>query len=167
MTLLEQARANHPEDDDVKLALATAWYDSAIAGLSEVGETRRLTRPMILSRRQLVLVRRNLRRIRRLELSEWQATMYVEDLADLLAQARKAVWTRSEHVRFYALPFAGALLLAFLPNVESLRIMGGFWLVAILAVYVVRHRQPGWKYHRRSVTRSRRRPFGGVVKKGL
>lgn len=166
LALLRQAAAEHPGDEDVKTALATALYDSAIAGLSEVGDARRRTRPMILSRRQLALVRNHRRQIKRLELTEWQPKMYVEDLSDLLAQARKAVWTRSENLRFYAVPFAGATLLAFLPGVESLRVLGAVWMVAILALYVVRHRQPGWKYHRRGTARPRRHRFG-VFRKGI
>lgn len=157
LATLERLAEDHPNDDDLKLTLATALYDSAMAGLSDIGDSRRRPRPMILSRRQLMLVRRRLRRIRRLGLSEWQVRMYVEDLKDLVTQARKAVWTRSRNLRYYALTLAAAAFVAFVPSIESLRLLGAFWMVMIIGVYVVRHRQPGWKYHRQDRWRARRR----------
>lgn len=167
LTLLEQALAEHPDDESIKRALATVLYESAVAGLGEVADAKGRARPMILSRRQLRLVRRHLRRIRSLGLSDWQVRMDTEELADLLAQARKAVWTRSTNLRFYAMPFAAAALLAFLSDVESLRAFGAFWMVVIGGVYVLRHRQPGWKYHRRGRTRGGRRGRLGVFRKGI
>ncbi|HZC26939.1 MAG TPA: tetratricopeptide repeat protein [Actinopolymorphaceae bacterium] len=157
LATLERLAAEHPDDDDLKLTLATALYDSAMAGVSDVGDVHRRTRPMILSRRQLTVVRRRLRRIRRLGLSDWQVRMYVEDLKDLITHARKPVWTRSGNLRFYALLLAAAAFVAFVPSIESLRLLGAVWLVMIIGVYVVRHRQPGWKYHRQDRWRARRR----------
>jgi curved DNA-binding protein CbpA len=171
LAVLEKAVAEHPDDEDVKMTLATALYDSALAGIGESGRgyrpRHRPARPMILSRRQLRLVKAHRRRIRKLDLGEWQAKMYVEDLSDLIAQARKAVWTRSDRLRFYVVPFAGATLMAFLPSMEQLRLMGAFWMVVILGIYVVRHRQPGWKHHRRSGSgRGRSSRGGGVFRRG-
>ncbi|MEQ7122988.1 tetratricopeptide repeat protein [Actinopolymorpha sp. B11F2] len=166
LTLLEKAVAEHPDDEDVRMTLATALYDAALAGIGEAGQGYRQrlrpARPMIHSRRQLRLVRAHRRRIRKLELAEWQAKMYVEDLTDLLAQARKPVWTRSDHLKFYVVPFAGATLLAFVPSMEQLRLMGVFWMVVILGVYVLRHRQPGWRYHRPGGRRGRGGSSGGL-----
>jgi tetratricopeptide (TPR) repeat protein len=173
LTLLEKAVAEHPVDTEARMTLATALYDSALAGIGEGGHgyrQRRPGRPMIQSRRQLRLVKAHRRRIRKLGLTEWQAKMYVEDLTDLLVQARKAVWTRSDHLRFYVVPFAGATLLAFVPSMEQLRVIGVFWMVVILGVYLLRHRQPGWKYHRTAGRlggrlggrRGRGRPSGGL-----
>ncbi len=167
LAILDRLVADHPDEADVKVALATALYDSALAGLGEVGDSRRRTTPMILSRRQLVLVRNHLRRIRRLRLSDWEVKMYVEDLRDLLTQARKPVWTRSGNLRFYAVPFAAAMLLTFVPSMESLRLLGAFWLVAVAAIYVLRHRQPGWKHQRRSRPAARSRSSRGVFRKGI
>jgi curved DNA-binding protein CbpA len=167
LAILDRLVADRPDDTDVKQALATALYDSALAGLGEVGDSRRRTAPMILSRRQLVLVRTHLRRIRRLSLSDWEVKMYVEDLRDLLAQARKPVWIPSGNLRYYAVPFAAAMLLTFVPTVESLRLLGVFWLVAIVGIYVLRHRQPGWKHQRRTRPTARSRSGRGVFRKGI
>ncbi|WP_026256853.1 tetratricopeptide repeat protein [Actinopolymorpha alba] len=164
LAVLEQAVADHPDDEDVKLALATALYETAIAGLSEVGSHQR-SRPIILSRRQLRLVKDHLRRLRRLGLSDGHTRMYVEELKDLLAEARKAVWVRSGHLRYYAIPFIGAVVMAFLTDFPAFRVMGYFWMAVIAGVYVVRHRQPGWKYHRRETgSRGRART---LFRKGL
>jgi tetratricopeptide (TPR) repeat protein len=167
LTLLERVLAEHPDDEDTKRALATALYESAVAGLGEVSDARGRTRPMILSRRQLHLVRRHLRRIRRLGLSDWQVRMNVEELADVLAEARKAVWTRSAHLRFYAMLFVAAALLAFASDIESLRVFGAFWMVVVAGLYVLRHRVPAWKHYRRGRSRAGRRGRLTVFRKGI
>jgi curved DNA-binding protein CbpA len=169
LAVLEQAVAEHPDDEDVRMTLATALYDSALAGIGETGQGHRQrhrpARPTILSRRQLWLVKTHRRRIRKLDLGEWQARMYVEDLTDLITQARRAVWVGSERLKFYVVPFAGATVMAFLPSMEQLRVLGVFWMVVILGVYVVRHRQPGWKQARRSAGRGRSSRGGGVFRR--
>lgn len=167
LTILEQVLAEHPDDEDTKLALATALYESAVAGLGEVRDARGRTRPMILSRRQLRLVRRHLRRIRRLGLSDWHVRTNVEELSDLLAEARKAVWTRSAHLRFYAMLFVAAALVAFASDVESLRVFGAFWMVVVAGVYVLRHRVPAWKYYRRGRASAGGRGRLGVFRRGV
>lgn len=149
LAILERAFEEHPDDEDVKRALAGALYDSALAGIGEVSDRRMSSRRAIVSRRQLWMVRSRRRRIKRLGLTDWQTRMYVDDLTDLIKQARKPVWTRSYNLRFYMIPFAGAALMAFVPSMHQLRLIGAFWMVLIAGIYVVRHRQPGWKRERR------------------
>jgi hypothetical protein len=93
--------------------------------------------------------------------------MYADELAELVKEARRPVWTRSTNLRFYFVPFAGAAILTFLPSMEPLRALGVFWMVVIMAVYVLRHRQPSWKYHRRAAGRRPTRPPGGVFRRGI
>lgn len=168
LAILERAAAEHPDDEHVKIALATALYEVAIAGMADVGDGPGRERPVIISRRQLALARRNLRRIQRLELSDWNVSMHVEELKDLVAEARAPIWSRGHNLRFYFIPLVGAVLVTALPNVESLRVVGAFWIVVIVATYVFRHRQPAWKHHRRELGRGRRpSSFGETFRKGI
>ncbi|GAA2758123.1 tetratricopeptide repeat protein [Actinopolymorpha rutila] len=171
LTVLQRAVEANPEAEDVKVALATALYEVAVTSVDHWGDGRGTDRPVITSRRQYTLVRRHLRRIRKLELTDWNVTMYAEELKDLLAEARAPVWVRSRSLRLYLVPLAGAILFVALAHVESLRVVGACWIVLIVALYVLRHRQPAWKQHRRGYGRGRgggRGPtYGGTFRKGI
>ncbi|MET9021682.1 tetratricopeptide repeat protein [Actinopolymorpha sp. NPDC004070] len=171
LAVLQRAIEANPEAEDVKVALATALYEVAVTSVDHWGDGRGTDRPVITSRRQYTLVRRHLRRIRKLELTDWNVTMYAEELKDLLAEARSPVWVRSRSLRLYLVLLVGAGLFVALAHVESLRVVGACWIVAIVALYVLRHRQPAWKQHRRGYGRGRgggRGPtYGGTFRKGI
>ncbi|SDS83349.1 J domain-containing protein [Actinopolymorpha singaporensis] len=171
LAVLQRAVEANPDAEDVKVALATALYEVAVTSVDHWGDGRGTDRPVITSRRQYTLVRRHLRRIRKLDLTDWNVRMYAEELKDLLAEARAPVWVRSRSLRLYLVPLAGAILFVALAHVESLRVVGACWIVLIVALYVVRHRQPAWKQHRRGYGRGRgggRGPtHGGTFRKGI
>ncbi len=171
LAVLQRAIEANPEAEDVKVALATALYEVAVTSVDHWGDGRGTDRPVITSRRQYTLVRRHLRRIRKLGLTDWNVTMYAEELKDLLAEARSPVWVRSRSLRLYLVPLVGAILFVALAHVQSLRVVGVCWIVLILALYVLRHRQPAWKQHRRGYGRGRgggRGPtYGGTFRKGI
>ncbi|MFD2081068.1 hypothetical protein SAMN05421678_104250 [Actinopolymorpha cephalotaxi] len=171
LAVLQRAAEANPEAEDVKVALATALYEVAVTSVDHWGDGRGTDRPVITSRRQYTLVRRHLRRIRKLGLTDWNVTMYAEELKDLLAEARAPVWVRSRSLRLYLVPLAGAILFVALAHVQSLRVVGACWIVLILVLYVFRHRQPAWKQHRRGYGRGRgggRGPtYGGTFRKGI
>lgn len=147
LKVLDQALAEQPDNENVKLTMMNALYQSALA---EVGEDQRIT-----SRRELSAVKSRLRRMRKVGASDRHSPMMMQHLNDILRAARKARWRPSFNKKWYAILLTGSLLLAVSQQTTFSYVMGGIFFAAFVALYVVRHRIPNWRVDRRNTNRWR------------
>jgi Tfp pilus assembly protein PilF len=161
LVLLEKAVEASPDDVDVKTSYAYALHDSAVDNLSELDTGARL----VLSRRQLALVRRNARKIRALRLGDPKVRELSDELRSLAKDAAKPIWMPSFHKRYYAIALGLAILLMALAprGIEGGSLYQGVGVVMALIVvgwYVWRHRIPAWKIRRKDLGQK-------IVRRGL
>jgi Tfp pilus assembly protein PilF len=161
LVLLEKAVEASPDDVDVKTSYAYALHGSAVGSLSELDTGAML----VLSRRQLALVRRNARKTRALRLSDPKVRELSDELRSLAKDAAKAIWMPSFHKRYYAIALGLAILLMALAprGVEGSSLYQGVGVVMALIVvgwYVWRHRIPAWKIRRKDLGQK-------IVRRGL
>lgn len=161
LVLLEKAVEASPDDIGVKTSYAYALRDSAVDSLAELDGGAMV----VLSGRQLALVRRNARKIRALRLDDPKVRELAGELRSLAKDAGKAVWLPSYRKKFYAIPLALAILLMALAprGLETSSLYQGVGVVLALIVvglYVWRHRIPAWKIRRKDLGQK-------IVRKGL
>lgn len=147
LKVLDKALAEQPDNENVKLTMVNALYQSA---LSELGDDQRIT-----SRRELSVVKSRLRRIRKVGATDRHTPMMIAQLKDILRDARKARWRPSFNKKWYAILLTGSLLLAVSQQTTFSYVMGGVFFAAFVALYVVRHRIPNWRVDRRKTNRWR------------
>lgn len=140
-TLQGIARA-HPEDEHVRTTLAYALYNDALASLAGLRDGTRLP----VTARQVRLVRRRARRIKTLGLSDPEVETMRNTLLSLAREARRKVWVRGGRMRFYLVPAVPLILLALFSRDSSLVYLWSVLIACLVALYIVRHRQPAWKF---------------------
>ena len=141
LKVLDQALAEQPDNDTVKNTLANALYNAALA---ELGQDQRIS-----SRRELIAVKRRLRRLRKLQATDRAVPNMIQHLRDILREARKAWWRPSHNKKWYAILLTGSVLLALSQMSTFSYVMGGVFFTAFVALYVVRHRIPYWRSQNR------------------
>lgn len=162
LVLLRKALDDNPDDNDVKTAYAYALHGSAVDSLSELDNGALV----VLSGRQLALVRRNARKIRALRLADPKVRGMYEELRALAKDAAKPIWLPSDHKRYYLIPLALAVLLMTLAprglaaDTAFYQGIGVVMALLVIGGYVWRHRVPAWKIRRKDLGHT-------IVRKGL
>ena len=148
LSILKELVAAEPENHDLRVTYAHGLYQQAWDGLAEVSEGR-----LAMSRRQVGLLRRNEREIRRLAIGDPQVESLRSQLASMLTDATRRRKVPSFRKRYYLVGGVVALVLALAGPTRFTQAVGALVVVFIGWLYLQRHRPPMWQVRRKQFRR--------------